>query len=52
MRRNFWKNKFRDWNADTACCRRVVIMNTIQHTLAISRGYILEKSCQLWNWNV
>jgi hypothetical protein len=35
-------NQIRDGNADTACCRRVVIMNINQQTLAISRGYILE----------
>jgi len=40
-------NQIRDGNADTACCRTVVILNINQQTLAISRGYILEKSCEL-----
>jgi len=52
MHKNLWETKFRDRYADTSCCRRVVIMNIIQQTLAIRRGYILEKSCELWNWNV
>jgi len=47
MHRNLWETKFRDRNADTVCCRIVEIMNIIQQTLAISRGHILEKSCEL-----
>jgi len=47
MRRNLWETKFRDRNADTACCRRMVIMKIIQQTLAISRGHVLEKSWEL-----